>query len=137
MITESAIERLTSREIRPSLQRIAVMQYLLEHRTHPTVDQIFTDLQAKIPTLSRTTVYNTLKLLCEKGAVLMLDIDQKQTHYDGDISLHGHFLCTECGSIEDVFHDDCECLLRFAPQDADVKDVQLLYKGVCKYCKKN
>ena len=63
---------LLERDIKPSVQRIAVMTYLLEHRTHPTVDEIYLELQDKIPTLSKTTIYNTLKLFVEKKAIIML-----------------------------------------------------------------
>ena len=57
---------LIEKDIKPSVQRLAVMTYLLEHRTHPTVDEIYSELQDKIPTLSKTTIYNTLKLFVEK-----------------------------------------------------------------------
>ena len=55
------IERLQSHSIKPSVQRIAIMQYLMDHHTHPTVDEIYTALAPGMPTLSKTTVYNTLK----------------------------------------------------------------------------
>lgn len=63
--------------IKPSVQRLAVMEYLKTHCTHPTADEIFSALSPKMPTLSRTTVYNTLRLLASRGAVLSLDIDGK------------------------------------------------------------
>ena len=62
------LKRLQNHNIKPSVQRIAIMNYLIEHRTHPTVDEIYTALSPSIPTLSKTTVYNTLKLLSEQGA---------------------------------------------------------------------
>ena len=62
------VKRLQNHNIKPSVQRIAIMNYLIEHRTHPTVDEIYTALSPSIPTLSKTTVYNTLKLLSEQGA---------------------------------------------------------------------
>ena len=40
-----AIEILNQFEIRPSYQRIAVMDYLLKHRTHATADAIYDDLE--------------------------------------------------------------------------------------------
>ena len=58
---------LLSHKIKPSMQRIAIMDYLFEHKVHPTVDKIFNDLYPQIPTLSKTTVYNTLKLFAYQG----------------------------------------------------------------------
>ncbi len=133
----NAREYLESYGIRPSLQRLAVMEYLMAHRTHPTADAIFAALAPSIPTLSRTTVYNTLGMLSEKGAILALDIDPKQAHYDGDNSAHAHFLCTECGRIEDIFFDAAALQLfekARAPQGARVTQMQLTYKGVCPAC---
>lgn len=69
---EIVVERLQGHNIKPSVQRIAIMKYLMEHRTHPTVDEIYTALSPTIPTLSKTTVYNTLKILSEQGAAQTL-----------------------------------------------------------------
>ncbi len=38
------VKRLQNHNIKPSVQRIAIMNYLMEHRTHPTVDEIYTAL---------------------------------------------------------------------------------------------
>ena len=84
---------LISYNIKPSVQRIAIMDYLLAHKTHPSIDEIYLALCKDIPTLSKTTVYNTLKLFVEHGAALMLTIDEKNACFDGDTSLHAHFLC--------------------------------------------
>jgi Fe2+ or Zn2+ uptake regulation protein len=96
------VKRLQNHNIKPSVQRIAIMNYLIEHRTHPTVDEIYTALSPSIPTLSKTTVYNTLKLLSEQGAAQTLTIDERNTCYDADTSPHGHFLCKRCGKIYDL-----------------------------------
>lgn len=49
-------ERLIFHNIRPSVQRMAIMGYLMSHSTHPTVDMIYNDLYPDMPTLSKTTV---------------------------------------------------------------------------------
>ena len=75
-------ERLLDHNIKPSMQRIAIMQYLMEHPIHPSADDIYTALSPSMPTLSKTTVYNTLKLFSEQGAAQMLTIDEKNTNFD-------------------------------------------------------
>ena len=84
------------------MQRIAIMQYLMEHPIHPSADDIYTALSPSMPTLSKTTVYNTLKLFSEQGAAQMLTIDEKNTNFDADTSVHSHFLCKRCGHIYDL-----------------------------------
>ena len=83
----NAYEYLLSYHIKPSVQRIAIMDYLLKHHTHPRIDEIYMALCPDIPTLSKTTVYNTLKLFVEHGAARMLTIDERNACFDGDIPM--------------------------------------------------
>ena len=80
-------EYLLSYGIKPSVQRIAIMDYLLKHRTHPCIDEIYMALCSEIPTLSKTTVYNTLKLFVEHGAAKMLTIDERNACFDADTTI--------------------------------------------------
>ena len=52
-------EYLLKYNIKPSMQRIAIMDYLMVHRVHPTADEIYNALYPTMPTLSKTTIYNT------------------------------------------------------------------------------
>lgn len=47
MLKSEAYDRLLQNGIKPSIQRIEIMQYLLEHRTHPTVDDVYKGLCKK------------------------------------------------------------------------------------------
>ena len=118
--------------IKPSVQRIAVLKYLMEHKTHPTVDEIYEALNPTIPTLSRTTVYNTLKLLTQHNAILMLTIDENSTRYDADTSDHSHFICARCGKVFDFETPQMENL-RLA-NNFLVTTKHLYVKGVCCKC---
>lgn len=137
MIT-SLQNRLTECGIRPSIQRIAIMDYMIANRIHPTADQIFEALRGSIPTLSRTTVYNTVGLLAKNGAIRALDIDSGQMHYDGDTSPHAHFMCTGCGKIHDIMLSERGWhLMQKAielPDELAVESVQLTFKGMCPEC---
>jgi Fe2+ or Zn2+ uptake regulation protein len=134
---KTAREHLMKFGIRPSVQRVAVMKYLLTHRTHPTVDEIYSALAPEIPTLSRTTVYNTLHLLHEHGAILVLVMDGITAHFDGFTHPHAHFLCTRCGKVFDVELESTEFVERNTPRNAAViTDTQLYYKGICADCNK-
>ena len=50
--------------IRPTAQRIAILGFMRENPVHPTAEVVFAALSGEIGSLSLTTVYNTLKLLC-------------------------------------------------------------------------
>lgn len=122
-------------DIKPSVQRIAIMDYLLEHRTHPSIDEIFMALHEQIPTLSKTTVYNTLKLFVEHGAAQMLTIDEHNVCYDGDIQLHAHFLCNNCGEIFDFPANNEEAKVETMTKNGfQVQEIHQYYKGTCPTC---
>lgn len=129
-----ATKHLQDHGIRPSLQRIAIMKYLLEHATHPTVDTIYQDLHPDMPTLSRTTVYNTLELFKERGAVKVLTIDSKNVHYDGCTAAHAHFLCKECGKIYDInLPETLDKMITSLPKHK-VIHAEIYYEGICQEC---
>lgn len=134
--TREIKERLLKFGVKPSLQRIAIMNYLLTHRTHPTADVIFNDLYPYIPTLSKTTVYNTLKLLTEQGAILCLNIDEKNARYDGDISCHAHFKCKNCNCLYDLQIKGTDLLQTENTENLLLTECLIYYKGYCESCKK-
>lgn len=123
--------------IKPSVQRSSVMHFLLNNRIHPTIDEIYMALSPTMPTLSKTTVYNTLDLFVEKGAVRALAIDEKNARYDVDISAHGHFFCKSCGKVHDVF--DLKPHMFHIPHSDNfsVDTVEISYFGICNSCKGN
>lgn len=137
MKKSKVIEYLEEHNVKPSVQRIAVMDYLMTHRTHPTVDEIYHALEKQIPTLSKTTVYNTLKLFVEKEAALLLTIDERNSCFDGCCDPHAHFLCTECFKIYDLpLEEKVMDYKHLMPEGFDVQSVNLYYRGVCEDCKK-
>ncbi len=131
----NAYEYLLSYEIKPSVQRIAIMDYLLKHKTHPCIDEIYLALNKDIPTLSKTTVYNTLKMFVEHGAAQMLTIDERNACFDSDTSQHAHFKCKSCGKIYDMEVSAPEAeSLSLTKQGFKVEEIHHYYKGICPDC---
>lgn len=133
----NAFETLSRYSIKPSPQRMAIMTYLLEHKTHPTIEEIYKSLSPDMPTLSKTTIYNTLKLFVENGAANMLTINEKTTCYDYDTSPHAHFICKKCNKVTDLFYG----VENMIPSKQEIEgnrivDMQVYYRGICKDCLK-
>ena len=126
-----SVEMLTKHQIKPSGLRIKILDYILSHRTHPTIDEIYEELLKENPTLSKTTVYNTTKVLLEHGLILQILIDGQQARYDGDISEHGHFMCSKCNHIYDfpVLKEPTVDLEGF-----EISNLKIYCSGICKQC---
>jgi len=130
---ENTEQHLRSHNIMPSVQRIRIFDTLVGTTEHPTVDMIYQSLAKEIPTLSKTTVYNTLKLFQEKGLVLVVNIEDNETRYDADTSFHGHFKCQSCGSVYDFPLDTDETKLN-SLNGFLIKESHYYVKGICKEC---
>lgn len=136
MDTAALIDHLSRHGIKPSLQRLAVMEYLMSHHTHPTVEEIHSALVASMPTLSKTTVYSTLRLLVEKGAAQQLTIDERKVNYDGDCCPHAHFLCRKCSKVYDLpMREDCPENFVHLPAGFAIERSALYYRGLCPACR--
>lgn len=131
-----AYDILTEHGIKPSLQRIEIMKFLMAHRTHPTVEDVYGGLIKKIPTLSRTTVYNTLRMFADHKAAQMLTIDDHHVCYDGCTEPHIHFICRCCGRVLDIMGEEAPRVDTPRLVEGNMIDeVQLYYKGVCQECR--
>ena len=135
MRDKEAYTRLIEKGIRPSQQRLAIMDYLISHPIHPTVDDVYHGLNKKMPTLSRTTVYNTLRMLSEMHAAQMITIDDHRVCYDGNIKGHVHFFCKKCGKVIDLMDEQAPQLTSELYIDGNIiQEEQLYYKGICAEC---
>ena len=86
--------------------------------------------------MSKTTVYNTLKLFAEAELAKVITIEDNETRYDGNTAPHGHFKCKTCGQVYDFKIEIAGCvtngLERFQIHSQDV-----YFKGVCPNCLEN
>ena len=123
--------KLKEKGISPSITRVKIYEYLYGNKNHPTVNDVYISLSEEIPTLSKTTVYNTVKLLREKGLVQLITINEEQVRIDGNPDFHGHFLCSEC---EEVFDFEVPKLEVALPKGFEVNTGEVYYMGLCKCC---
>jgi Fur family ferric uptake transcriptional regulator/Fur family peroxide stress response transcriptional regulator len=124
--------RLTVHGIKPSVQRIAIMRYLMEHPTHPTAEEIHSALVEEMPMLSRTTVYNTLWLMAKHSAISVIAIDRNNARFDYDCTPHAHFLCNKCGAIYDLKIEKPN--VDNVPQGFKVEYTHIYHTGICPSC---
>ena len=124
---------LDSTGVRPSGPRFAVLRYIASHHTHPTAEEIHRALLPELPTLSLTTVYNSLKILADSGLVKELAVNASGMHYDLQLQpRHAHFVCCACGRIFDMPLPEH---LGVNPGDGfEVDAVEVYAKGLCPGC---
>lgn len=119
--------------LRPSPQRAAIAGYIDSSRCHPSAEEIYKALVVDYPTLSLTTVYNTLYALEKAGLARVLDIESRNVRFDtASTPSHGHVLCRKCGHIFDMpLPQNIEDLM---PEGFRIDSVNLYFKGLCPSC---
>ena len=130
---EEIAAELAENNIKPSFQRVKIFTYMKENLCHPTVDKIFTELSREIPSLSRTTVYNTLSLFVQNGLVKLLNIEENEARYDIVMHSHGHFKCETCGDVIN-FAINIDEISAEGLGGFRINDRNVYFKGICKAC---
>ncbi|HEY4544232.1 MAG TPA: transcriptional repressor [Tissierellaceae bacterium] len=123
---------LESYKINVSNIRIFILDILLSSDNHLTADEIYKELKNIMPTLSKTSVYNTLDLFIEKELIKSVKLDEKETRFDIKTSPHGHFKCIKCNKVYDF---DINNVRYKDLEDFEIlkNDIQLY--GLCKNCR--
>jgi len=130
---EDLLNELKVKKIRLSHQRLKVLEYLILNQCHPTVDHIYNGLHKEVPTLSKTTVYNTLNSLTEAGLVRVINIEDNEIRYDINTNNHGHFKCESCKNIYD-FNIDIDSFNSDDLKNFSINDKNVYFKGMCPQC---
>ena len=128
-------EQLKNKGIRPSYQRIKVLEYMVQKGGHPTVDAIYRALSPQIPSLSKVTIYNTLHTFVEAGLLQVVDIDDTEKRYDLNLASHGHFQCEACGTIYN-FEIDIDQVPIEGLSQFQITQKNVYFKGLCPNCLK-
>ena len=125
---ERVIRRLREEGLKITPQRIAIVKYLENNHSHPSVERIHRDVARSFPTISLATVYNTLDTLEKIEEVRPLMFNAQRKVYDPDTHSHHHVLCEECGTIQDIYSDYASVL--HIPNEMDgrfeVRDTSVL-----------
>ena len=140
-IKEITIEEIRKKfdenDIQSSYHRLRIYQYLYGNFSHPTVEEIYNDLMKEIPTLSKTTIYTTLKLLVNKKLIREMSLDENEMRYEARLDFHTHFKCVKCGKIYDIENpfSDLTSFERKDIEGHEIDEIRIYFKGICKICR--
>ncbi len=121
--------RLRERGCSMTAQRRAILRWLDGNLSHPTAADVFEAITRDFPMASRATVYNTLSLLEEIGAVRVLYDGPREARFDPNTDHHHHRVCPRCGAIEDVEASAVDVRLNGQPARGVVR-----FEAVCGFC---
>jgi Fur family ferric uptake transcriptional regulator len=145
-VRESLQAFLSSKGLRRTVQREAIIDAAFGTNEHFTAEELLTMARRLERSVSRATVYRTLPLLVKSGLLHELDLGSDTKIYDPNFverPTHNHLICVDCDRIiefEDVNMELLEnCITRrlgFSPANKAVKIEghcdELKLKGSCR-----
>jgi Fur family ferric uptake transcriptional regulator len=126
--------------LRRTSQRYTILKTFLETEEHVDVESLYNLVAKKDPNISLVTVYRTLKLLCECGLAVEMNLGKGITRYEHKYNHkhHDHLLCISCGKIIEFCSERIEEIQEEIAKMKRFKviDHHLEITGICKECKK-
>ena len=120
---------LRDHDVLPTSQRLEVAEALLNRPQHLSADQIIDKLHRSGSSVSKATVYNTLKLFSETGLVKEINVDATRRFYDSTTHAHHHFYHVDTGELTDIPADKINILdLPKLPPGTEQDGVEVLIR---------
>lgn len=125
-----ALNTLKNHKIKATIQRIKVLEYLMNTTIHPSAEDIYLYLKSELPIISLASVYNILIEFEKKNIVSKLMTDSNVIRYDIIKEKHFHLYYLD-GNIEDLEDKDLDNLLteyfkNKYPQIANSGDIDVI-----------
>lgn len=130
--SEQIEQKLVEKGVQPSLQRIALCQYILCVADHPTAEDVFDWAQKNMAKISQATVYNTLGVLTEAGLIRTFKFPHtEKLVYDCNIEEHFHFFDEKSGRVLDI-EPGAVRLNVDLPKKYKISGMDIVFKGEIK-----
>ncbi len=140
--------RLRQCGFRMTVGREVVLQVLSHTDEHLSAEDIYMIVHKTHPAIGLTTVYRTLDMLVNMGAVFKFDFGDGRSRYELVESSRGpnhhhHLVCTQCKRIinyKDFIDDEVELLNRTEKglsekYNFEITNHEIQFFGICNECK--
>ena len=129
---------LEEHNLKHTKQREAVLEVFVAATGHITSEDIYQKVRDRYPNIGYTTVYRTMKLLCEAGLASERHFDDGITRYEIAHEHHDHLVCVRCGKIVEF---ECEMIESAQERIAEAHGFRILRHrhelyGHCPDCRK-
>lgn len=127
---------LRARGRRVTSQRLAIHETLRALARHVTAEEVHAAVLERLPSVSLPTVYATLELLEELGAVRRISAGEGAVLYDPRPDQHHHLVCRRCGRVDDVEAplDLAAAVGAASERGYEVDRVEVVVTGLCAAC---
>ena len=136
---KAMVNKLKENHLKLTPQRLAIINILSRSEGHPSVENIYRQLQKNFPGVSEATVYRNILLIKSLGEVLELGFAGESTRYDGrKPHPHPHIVCVTCKKIIDPDLESLNAMTREITEESgfEILTYRLDFFGICPECRR-
>ena len=118
-----------------TIQRREVFSALVPRSDHPTADDIYEAVRARLDGISRATVYRVLETLVRVGVARKVSHPGAAARFDPIVDRHHHFTCVSCGRLMDMDIPELDNLpIPDSKAGVRITDYSVIFTGTCDQC---
>lgn len=99
---EDALELVRQSGGRVTSSRRILLRALFRSAGHRTAEELAAEVQVEAPDIHLSTIYRNLEELARLGVVVHSHFGHGPATYHLATTVHGHFVCEECGTLIEV-----------------------------------
>lgn len=133
MINFAAMLRDKNLKVTP--QRIAILDEL-NNNGHSSIDDIFSRIKAKIPSVSLATIYKNILAMQQADILKSVKTPTQKQKYEINKKPHIHLSCKICDKLED-FDINIDSFMQQCKINSGYKNIEessILLIGICQEC---
>lgn len=131
-------EFIIDKRLRHTAQREKILDIFLSTGMHLSCEQLYEFVKKRYPSIGYTTVYRTMKLLCESGLCEEIGIGDGVVRFEHKYGRrhHDHLVCTKCGKFIEVNNPEIEKLQEAMAKKNNFTPTahKLEIFGICREC---
>ena len=116
-------------------QRELIYSIIQDSCEHLTANEIYLKAKEIIPNIACGTVYRNLDLMVKANQIKLIEVPNDSNRYDRTLVTHDHYLCYNCGRVDDVFIGDLKKTIE-KNHNIKVKSYNLIIHCLCEECLK-
>ena len=133
-------QKIKDSSLKQSKQREEIIKIFLEQKNHIDAESLYGIIKKRHPQIGYTTVYRTLKLLCDLDMAISHSFNKNMAFFEPILDTdmhHDHLICTKCGKIEEFHNKEIESLQDKIAESYGFKITShvLNMYGLCKECR--
>ena len=118
-------EKLLEADLKATVQRIAILNYLEKTDVHPSAEMVFKEINKKYPSITVSTIYNTLEKFVEKKIISKIFSLDGKARYDARLEKHHHLFDKKTGQIIDIFDENLNMMMNTYLKEIKQKNVEI------------